>query len=106
MAAPLHAMDTVKHPMLLYDQSRKLQTFIHYQPSDGEGNSDSEGNDDGYLKVARWIDAQGKSGALGNIGGAKAYFWARLTETKKGKGGAMNDILSVYIKELAPAQGW
>ncbi|KAL3907900.1 MAG: hypothetical protein SGILL_008685 [Bacillariaceae sp.] len=129
MAAPLNEIDSVKHPMLLYDQSRKLQTFIHYQPpppptpEDAAGSAttaatasdDIDDNDDvGYLKVARWIDAAGKSGALGNQGGTKAYFYARLTTTKvkkskgSGKGGSPsnNDILSIYIKELAPPQAW
>jgi hypothetical protein len=110
MAAALNDMDTVKYPMLVYDESRKLQTFIHCHPTARTGeysdSNDTIAADDGYLKVARWIDAQGKGGVLGNMGGTKAYFYARLTSVDKKKAAAMEDILSIYIKELAPPQEW
>ena len=75
--------------MLLYDQTRTYKTFIHPDP-----------DDDGYEKIANLIAESGTGGALGLLGGTKAYFYARLTKRKKG------DILSIQITELAPAQNW
>ena len=51
-------------------------------------------------KIANLIAESGTGGALGLLGGTKAYFYARLTKRKKG------DILSIHITELAPAQNW
>jgi hypothetical protein len=103
MAAPLNELDTVRHPMLLYDQSRKFKTFVH--PNQDDPND--ENDDDGYMKIAKWIATAGVGGAIGQTGGTKAYFYARLTTVdKKKKKTIQEDILSVYIKELAPPQEW
>jgi hypothetical protein len=104
MAAPLNELDTVRHPMLLYDQSRKLKTFVH--PNQDDPNDDDHDNDDGYMKIAKWIATAGVGGAIGQTGGTKAYFYARLTTVDKKKKTIQEDILSVYIKELAPPQEW
>lgn len=111
-AAPLHAHDTTKYPMLVYDQTKTYKTFIHYDDTIdvSEGSkSDSDSNDiaaasqdQGYDKIASWILKSGTGGALGAAGGTKSYFFGRLSKTS-GKG---PDILSIYIKSLAPAQEW
>mmetsp|Transcript_4638 Transcript_4638/g.11898 ORF Transcript_4638/g.11898 Transcript_4638/m.11898 type:complete len:402 (+) Transcript_4638:136-1341(+) len=120
MAAPIDANDTAKHPMLLYDQTRKYKTFVHpdgaltgsagaaAQPeSSSEATSKAATTDDtdGYSRLARWIRNEGVGGALGSSGGTKAYFYGRLTDAGKG---ANQRILSIYLKSLAPAeaQGW
>jgi hypothetical protein len=89
-AAPLSPEDTAQHPMLLYDQSRTLKTFVHPDP-----------DDDGYEKLATMIAEKGMGGALGRAGGTKAYFYARLTKRKKG-----TNILSIEITEVALPQSW
>jgi hypothetical protein len=89
-AAPLSPEDTAQHPMLLYDQSRTLKTFVHPDP-----------DDDGYEKLATMIAEKGMGGALGQAGGTKAYFYARLTKRKKG-----TNILSIEITEVALPQSW
>eukprot|EP00531_Pseudo-nitzschia_arenysensis_P018704 CAMPEP_0116140106 /NCGR_PEP_ID=MMETSP0329-20121206/13662_1 /TAXON_ID=697910 /ORGANISM="Pseudo-nitzschia arenysensis, Strain B593" /LENGTH=332 /DNA_ID=CAMNT_0003635181 /DNA_START=147 /DNA_END=1141 /DNA_ORIENTATION=+ len=94
MAAPMGPDDTAKHPMLLYDQSRKFKTFVH---PDGTLTAESDESEDGYSRLARWIRSQGVGGALGATGGTKAYFYARRTG-----GGKSNQILSIYIHSLAP----
>jgi hypothetical protein len=129
MAAPIDENDTSKHPMLLYDQTRTYKTFVH---PDGAltgaagtsstaplGSSDAnaavasvttttavaaDDDDDGYSRLARWIRTEGVGGALGASGGTKAYFYGRLTTA----GAKTNQILSIYVKSLAPpeAQGW
>ena len=76
--------------MLLYDQTRTYKTFVHPDP-----------DDDGYEKLANLIAEKGIGGALGQVGGTKAYFYGQLTKRKKG-----NDIISIQITELAPAQTW
>ena len=100
MAAPMDANDTAKHPMLLYDQTRTYKTFVH---PDGTLTGDEQGRD-GYSRLAGWIRSQGVDGALGASGGTKAYFYGRLTNA----GGKSNQILSIYVKSLAPpeAQGF
>jgi hypothetical protein len=89
-AAPLSPADTAQQPMLLYDQSRTLKTFVHLDP-----------DDDGYEKIAMMIAEKGMDGALGQNGGTKAYFFGRLTKRKKGP-----NILSIQVAELASAQDW
>jgi len=119
MAAPVDENDTAKHPMLLYDQTRTYKTFVHPDGvlTGGAGASSTTAvtvgaaatnanadDDDGYSRLARWIRAQGVGGALGASGGTKAYFYGRLTNA----GAKTNQILSIYVKSLAPpeAQGW
>ena len=82
--------DTIQHPMLLYDKTRELRTFIHPSP-----------DDDSYEKIAAWIHKTGHEGVLGMRGGLKAYFYSRLTVRKKG-----SSILSIKTTELAPPQEW
>lgn len=89
-AAPLDESDTIQHPMLLYDKTRELRTFIHPSP-----------DDDSYEKIAAWIHKTGHEGVLGMRGGLKAYFYSRLTVRKKG-----SSILSIKTTELAPPQEW
>ena len=119
MAAPIDANDTAKHPMLLYDQTRKYKTFVHpdgtltggagaaTQPESSEATSVTAATNDGdgYSRLARWIRNEGVGGALGSAGGTKAYFYGRLTDAGAG---AKQRILSIYVKSLAPAeaQGW
>jgi hypothetical protein len=55
MAAPLGEMDTVKHPMLPYDESRQVRTFIHYDDTETDGTA----TNNGYLKIAKWIENSG-----------------------------------------------
>eukprot|EP00980_Cylindrotheca_fusiformis_P002506 scaffold586_cov68-Cylindrotheca_fusiformis.AAC.15 len=90
-AAPVSSDDTAQqHPMLLYDQSRTFKTFVHPDP-----------NDDGYERLSSMIAELGIGGALGQSGGTKAYFYARVTQRKKGA-----NILSIETTELAPTQSW
>lgn len=96
MAAPMGPDDTTKHPMLLYDQSRKFKTFVH---PDGTLTAELDESEDGYSRLARWIRSQGVGGALGASGGTKAYFYARRTG-----GGRSNPILSIYVQSLAPPE--
>jgi hypothetical protein len=104
MAAPLGEMDTMKHPMLVYDESRQLRTFIHYY--DGT-ETDGTATNNGYLKIAKWIENSGSDGVLGTMGGTKAYFFSRLTTpTKSASSGPLEDILSIYVEKLAPWQSW
>jgi hypothetical protein len=138
MAAPVkdddNESDSIQHPLLLYDQSRNIRTFVHptqkndqdnkniahsYRSSSSSSSNDDinkttpKGNekdttapkDDGYMKIVRWIASAGVSGAIGQTGGTKAYFYSRLTKVDKKKTG-MEDILSIYVKELAPIQEW
>uniref|UniRef100_A0A6V0D7X3 Uncharacterized protein n=1 Tax=Pseudo-nitzschia australis TaxID=44445 RepID=A0A6V0D7X3_9STRA len=108
MAAPIDANDTAKHPMLLYDKSRVYKTFVHPEGAmtmaatteDASATKSKRKDDDGYSKLAHWIRTQGIGGALGSTGGTKAYFYGRLT-----KADGHNKILSIYVKELAPAEG-
>jgi hypothetical protein len=103
MAAPLGEMDTVKHPMLLYDESRQVRTFVHYDDTETDGTA----TNNGYLKIAKWIQNSGSDGVLGTTGGTKAYFYSRLTTpTKSASSGPMEDILSIYVEKLAPRQSW
>ncbi|VEU40225.1 unnamed protein product [Pseudo-nitzschia multistriata] len=111
MAAPLDASDSMKHPMLLYDKTRAYKTFVHPEGAltgtsntavENAKNKHSE-NDDGYSRLARWIRTKGIGGALGSAGGTKAYFYARLATTAKAK--QHNQILSIYVKTLAPSEG-
>ena len=101
-AAPLSPHDTTKHPMLLYDQSRALKTFIHPEEAAPQSQADNEHvAEDGYDTIAQWIAQQGTDGALASAGGTKAYFYARLTKRRKGP-----NILSIQMDALAPPQTW
>ena len=108
MAAPIDANDTAKHPMLLYDKSRAYKTFVHPEGAmtmaaateDAPATKSKRKDDDGYSRLAHWIRTQGIGGALGSTGGTKAYFYGRLTKADE-----HNKILSIYVKELAPAEG-
>ena len=87
-AAPTSDTDTTQHPMLLYDESRTRKTFVH----PGEE----------YDRILKWMVQAGQEGALGNMGGSKAYFYARWTVTN----GGLPDIVSVDVTQLAPMQQW
>lgn len=87
-AAPMSDTDTTQHPMLLYNETKSHKTFVH----PGEE----------YDRILKWIEEAGKEGALGRMGGSKAYFYARLTMTK----GNVPDIISLDVTHLAPAQEW
>lgn len=107
-AAPLSATDKTQHPMLVYNRSKTLRTFIHPAPmdvDDGQGDNDAvDGNQEklnSYDKISKMIDQCGVGGALGGTGGTKAYFYARVTQLKKSPG-----ILSIDYTRLAPTQDW
>jgi hypothetical protein len=88
-AAPIDAHDTTKHPLLLYNETRTCKTFIH--------------PDEGYDRIVEWMDKEGQTGVLGITGGAKAYYYARLTlAPQKGH----PNILSIDVTQLAPPQEW
>jgi hypothetical protein len=87
--------DDTLHPMLLYNSDRSLKTSIHPDPGD-----------DGYQRIRTMIVKDGIGGALGNSGGTKAYFYARLTKPKKEQQGASKTIISVDVSGLAPVQTW
>ena len=82
-------------PMLLYNHCRTAKTFIH-PPS-----LENKEGDGGYTKIKQMITESGTTGALGNKGGQKAYFWGRITETETGP-----NVVSIDITELAPSQDW
>lgn len=88
--------DAQKFPMLLYNHDRTLKTFVH--PSE-----DNDDDDDGYDRIFHMIKTQGVGGALGAIGGTKAYFHAKLTAQSGGNG---EDILSIDTRQLADVQSW
>lgn len=81
-------------PMLLYNHCRTAKTFIHPPSSEDNGKDDG-----GYKKIKEMITNSGSTGA--KVGGLKAYFYGRITETKKGP-----DIISIDLSELAPTQTW
>ena len=83
-------------PMLLYNHCRTASTFIHPPSSEND-----EKDDGGYKKIKEMIINSGSTGALGNIGGLKAFFYGRITETQEGP-----DIISIDLSELAPTQTW
>ena len=109
MAAPIDEHDTARHPMLLYDKTRTYKTFVHPDgilaaeerevsssvPAPPASVSNAH---DGYSRLAHWIRNEGVGGALGASGGTKAYFYGRLTKAAA----KSNQILSIYVKELAP----
>ena len=81
-------------PMLLYNESRTVKTFIH--PDD-----DDDDPSNSYEKIKRMIQLSGSKGVLTN-GGSKAYFYSRLLRQKKGP-----DVISINISALAPSdQNW
>jgi hypothetical protein len=91
--------DTTKHPMLLYDQSRKWKTFIHPEKnSDRDETGGSGPNDNAYDTIYDMIGKEGKEGALGNLGGTKSYFNAIVSKK--------NRIISIDVSKLAPNQDW
>ena len=89
VAAPLPGTDNT--PMLLYNVDRSAKTFIH---------DDDDDDNKGYEKIKQMIDAHGVSGALRG-GGTKAYFYSRITR-RQGE----QDLISIDVSELAPAQKW
>mmetsp|Transcript_15069 Transcript_15069/g.22783 ORF Transcript_15069/g.22783 Transcript_15069/m.22783 type:complete len:356 (-) Transcript_15069:1970-3037(-) len=90
VAAPFPGMGNT--PMLLYNIDRTARTFIH-----DDDNDDNRG----YEKIKQMINAHGVSGAL-KSGGTKAYFYSRITRRE----GEQQDLISIDISELAPAQKW
>lgn len=96
MAAPPSGMKGALLPMLLYNADRSAKTFLH-PPS----VSESEDDDGGYVKIQNLIVSAGKSGALGAMGGTKAYFWGFVKDVGKGK-----RLVSLDVEELAPSQAW
>lgn len=79
-----------KVAMLMYNADRTAKTFIH---PDGDG---------GYDRIYNWIGNEGVGGALGAMGGSKAYFYCRRTILATGG----PDIMSIDVKSLAPHQTW
>jgi len=96
MAASPRGMEDMALPMLLYNEDRSAKTFLH--PPDDSTDSD----DGGYTKIQEMIRNSGMSGALGNSGGQKAYFWGIVRELKDGE----KRVVSVDVEELAPNQIW
>ena len=99
-AAPMHSDDKTSYPMLCYDQSKTRKTFLH-----------PDSDPDGYHKIAALIEASGKQGALKQMGGTKAYFYARMASTAAADGGdnkkaRVSPIISINTIELAPPQSW
>ena len=89
VAAPVPGMGNTV--MLLYNADRTARTFIHYD----------EGDDNrGYDKIKQMINTHGEGGALKN-GGSKAYFYSRITR-REGE----QDLISIDVSDLAPAQKW
>ncbi len=91
-------MEDVLTPMLLYDKERTSKTFLH--PPSPEKTEDDD-DDGGYMKIKQMIAESGTGGKLGAIGGQKAYFFGRITETADGP-----NIVSIDTSELAPSQAW
>jgi hypothetical protein len=79
-----------KVAMLMYNADRTAKTFIH---------PDIDG---GYDRIYNWIVNEGIGGALGAMGGSKAYFYCRRTILATGG----PDIISIDVKSLAPHQTW
>ena len=96
-AAPMNASDTTLYPMLCYDQTKTYKTFLH-----------PDSDPDGYTKIAALITESGKQGALADLGGTKAYFYARLATTTTNSSSKKKEasILSINTVELAPPQSW
>lgn len=81
-----------KTPMLLYNASRSVKTFIH---------PDEDDSSEGYEKIKKMIQLSGSKGVLTN-GGSKAYFYSRVIKQKKGP-----DVISIDVSTLAPSdQNW
>ena len=89
-------MEDVLTPMLLYDKEKTATTFLH-PPSPDK----TEEDDGGYMKIKQMITESGTGGALGNLGGQKAYFYGMITETGDGP-----NVVSIDTSELAPSQRW
>jgi len=84
-------------PMLLYNKQRTASTFLH--PPSPEDKAEED--DGGYMKIKQMIAESGTGGALGDIGGTKAYFYGMITETEDGP-----NVVSIDTSELAPSQRW
>ena len=90
-------MEGMLTPMLLYDKARKAKTFLHPPSKDTD-----EKDNGGYMKIKQMIAESGKSGALGNQGGQKAYFYGKITVTDDDG----PNVVSIDTTELAPSQKW
>ena len=110
------ASDGTKYPMLLYNQDRTIKTFIHPDYDDSTTSrttattTTTTENDDGYDRLFRMITSQGLGGALGAMGGTKAYFFATkrtiAREGAAGKNAPTDDVLSIDTRRLADPQSW
>jgi hypothetical protein len=81
-----------KTPMLLYNESRSVKTFIH---------PDEDDSSEGYEKIKKMVQLSGCKGVLTN-GGSKAYFYSRVLKRKNGP-----DVISIDVSTLAPSdQNW
>ncbi len=78
-------------PMLLYNIDRTARTFIH---------DDVDDENKGYNKIKQMVNTHGVGGALKG-GGSKAYFYSRITRREGDQ-----DLISIDVSELAPAQKW
>ena len=70
MAALPPGMEEELTPLLLYNSDRSARTFLH--PPSSEDDKDDDG---GYAKIRQFVIDNGKSGALGSLGGQKVSFW-------------------------------
>lgn len=134
MAAPLHANDTTKHPMLVYDQSKTYKTSVHYctEPSSSAFSTTQEENQDSNNTSSESTKPQStattataastSAETTTDRGYDRLAAWIRST----GKAGALGQtggtkayfygrlstktggpgILSIYVKSLAPDQAW
>lgn len=94
-----------KYPMLLYNQDRTIKTFIHPDDDATTTNTKNDNNDDGYDRLFRIITTRGVGGALGAMGGTKAYFFATKHTIARAEG-TTEEVLSIDTRRLADAQGW
>ncbi|KAL7479085.1 hypothetical protein ACHAW6_004833 [Cyclotella cf. meneghiniana] len=113
MAAAPPGMEGVSLPMLLYNEDRSAKTFLHPPLTHEDGNVEKDDNindnddddDGGYFKIQIMIRNNGTSGALGQTGGQKAYFWGIVRQVEGGEG-EKRRVVSLDVEELAPNQIW
>ena len=95
IAAAPPGMEDMHLPMLLYNSDRSAKSFLHPPSEETE-------DDGGYFKIKNMIKNSGTSGALGQSGGSKAYFWGVVRELKADG----RKVVSLDTIELAPTQVW
>lgn len=102
VAAPIAGIEHT--PMLLYNQSRTIKTFIH--PPDDNHDDDRHHEQQekesyrssGYQTIKTLILTSGTKGVLAN-GGHKAYFYAEIIPNPDKDS---PDILQIDVSKLAP----